>query len=359
MDTPPDSGPQLVLRPFRALRLRESFVGAPVANRIFARPYRSAARRLQDWQRQRHVRIDGDPALYIHEYTSSGVSVRGIVGELDVTRAGSAVLPHEAVRMTQVAELAERMETLALNPAPILLMHRGTPALRTAVDLLTERRPDLAFTDPGGQHHRMWRIQEADDVQLIGTLVASTRAVIADGHHRYAAALELAAQRPGTEWEQTLVMLVDQSDTPLQLGAIHRSVAGLTLETVAKAAILRGDDYRPHDNRRDALASLEHAVVLHDGERWASLHPRGLQLPVFTLHEELLPAWGVDEDSVHHHHTAGQALARAAGGVAILLPAPSFEQVATAARAGQPFPQKATSFQPKPHLGALMRDLRD
>jgi uncharacterized protein (DUF1015 family) len=183
--------------------------------------------------------------------------------------------------------------------------------------------------------------------------------VIADGHHRYAAALELAAQLPGTGWEQTLVMLVDQTDTPLQLGAIHRSVVGLTLEKVAAAAILRGDDYRPHESRREALASLEHALVLTDGEKWASLHPRGLQLPVFTLHEELLPAWGVEDAQVHHHHTAGQALARASDGVAILLPAPSFEQVATAARAGQPFPQKATSFQPKPHLGALMRDLRD
>lgn len=358
MDRSPEPGPQLVLRPFRALRLRESFVGAPVANRIFARPYRSAARRLQDWQRQRHIRLDGGPALYIHEYTSAGVSVRGVVGELDVVRARSAVLPHEAVRVEQVAELAERMETIALNPAPILLMHRGTPALRTTVDLLTERKPDVAFSDPGGQHHRMWRVEDADDVQLIGALLEPSRAVIADGHHRYAAALEIAAEHPGTDWERTLVMLVDQSDTPLQLGAIHRSVAGLTLETIAAAAIRRGDDYRPHDTRRQALAELEHALVLHDGKRWATLHPNGLQLPVFALHSELLPAWGVDDNDVLHHHTAGQALGRAANGIAILLPAPSFEQVATAARAGQPFPQKATSFQPKPHLGALMRDLR-
>lgn len=330
-----------------------------MANRIFARPYRSASRRLQDWQRQRHIRLDDAPALYIHEYTSSGVSVRGIVGELDVTRAGNTVLPHEAVRLEQVAELVARMRTIAVNPAPILLMHRGTPALRTAVGLLTERRPDAAFSDPGGQHHRMWRIEDADDVQLLGTLVASTRAVIADGHHRYAAALELAAEHPGTEWEQTLVMLVDQADTPLQLGAIHRSVPGLTLETVANAAIRRGDDYRPHATRREALAGLEHALVLHDGTSWATLHPQGLQLPVFALHQELLPAWGITDDQVLHHHTAGQALGRAADGLAILLPAPSFEQVAAAARAGQPFPQKATSFQPKPHLGALMRDLRD
>jgi uncharacterized protein (DUF1015 family) len=347
METPPATAPQLLLRPFRALRLRDSFVGAPVANRIFARPYRSAARRLQDWQRQRHLSLEGGPALYVHEYTSSGVSVRGIVGKLDLPAAQGVVLPHEAVRPAQVAELAERMRTIEMNPAPILLMHRGSTALRTAVGLLTERTPDVAFTDPGGQHHRMWRIDEPDDIALLATMVAPTRAVIADGHHRYAAALDLASQSPGTKWEQTLVMLVDQSDTPLQLSAVHRSVPDLDLATVAAAA-----------TRREALASLEHALVLHDGSSWASLRPAGLQLPVFALHEDLLPAWGIEESQVEHHHTAGQALSRSGGGLAILLPAPTFEQVAAAAKAGQPFPQKATSFQPKPHLGAIMRDLR-
>jgi uncharacterized protein (DUF1015 family) len=357
METPTASGPQLVLRPFRALRLRESFVGAPVANRVFARPYRSTARRLADWQRQRHLRIEGPQALYVHEYTSSGVSVRGIVGKLDLASSQGAVLPHEAVRLEQVAELAERMRTIELNPAPILLMHRASPSLRTAVDLLTEQRPDVSYTDRASQHHRMWRITDPDDIALLSTLVAPTRAVIADGHHRYAAALELAAQSPGTRWEQTLVMLVDQSDTPLQLGAIHRSVAGLTMETIAAAAITRGDDFRRHPSRHEALAVLERALVLHDGESWASLTPVG-QLPVFALHQQLFPAWGVDPDAVEHHHSAGQALARAHDGMAILLPAPTFEQVAAAAEAGQPFPQKATSFQPKPHLGSLMRDLR-
>lgn len=358
METPAAFAPQLLLRPFSALRLRDSFVGAPVANRIFARPYRSAARRLQDWQRQRHLSLEGGPALYVHEYTSSGVSVRGIVGKLDLPAAQGVVLPHEAVRPAQVAELAERMRTIEMNPAPILLMHRGSTALRTAVGLLTERKPDVAFTDPGGQHHRMWRIDEPDDIALLATMVAPTRAVIADGHHRYAAALDLASQAPGTKWEQTLVMLVDQSDTPLQLSAVHRSVPGLELSTVAAAAIRRGDDFQRHSTRREALAGLEHALVLHDGTSWASLRPAGLQLPVFALHQDLLPAWGVDEAQVDRHHSAGQALSRSSAGLAILLPAPTFEQVAAAARAGQPFPQKATSFQPKPHLGAIMRDLR-
>ena len=36
-----------------------------------------------------------------------------------------------------------------------------------------------------------------------------------------------------------------------------------------------------------------------------------------------------------------------------------FEQVLSAALAGRLLPEKATSFQPKPHLGVLMRSLSD
>ena len=77
------------------------------------------------------------------------------------------------------------------------------------------------------------------------------------------------------------------------------------------------------------------------------------------MHETLLPAWKVREGQLVFHHTAAEALAHAGQGLAVLLPAPTFDQVASSARSGQLLPQKATSFQPKPHVGVLMRDLRD
>ena len=42
----------------------------------------------------------------------------------------------------------------------------------------------------------------------------------------------------------------------------------------------------------------------------------------------------------------------------MLLPAPEFDQVRDLIRAGGLLPEKATSFQPKPSLGVLMRSLR-
>lgn len=360
MDTTPDGTPRLVLHPFRALRLRSTFIGAPVANRVFARPYRSVPGRLGDWRRQRHLQVDRRSGLYVHEYTSAGVSVRGIVANLDLGPASGAVLPHEDVHTTQVDQLAQRMRDMELNPAPILLMHRGNPALRAAVEEATAHAPQIAFTDRGEQLHRIWRIEDAALQARVEEAVAGQRAVIADGHHRYAAALGLRAEMPGSGWEQTLVMLVDQGDTPLQLGAIHRTISGLSLSQIELAARARGDAFERHGSQQEALALLEHALVLHDGLHWATLRPaNSAPLLVCSLHESLLPAWQVAESRLEFHHTAAEALAKAGRGVAILLPAPTFDQVETAAAQGVLLPQKATSFQPKPHLGALMRDLRD
>lgn len=360
MDISPDGAPQHTLHPFRALRLAESLVGAPFANRVFARPYRSVPGRLREWRRQRHLRVDSEPGIYLHEYTSAGMSVRGVVANLDLRTGGSLVLPHEAVNPAQVAQLADRMREMKLNPAPILLMHKGSAELRNCVDRIASRTPHLSYTDRSEQLHRIWQVTDPAEQGKLSDEAAVGPLVIADGHHRYAAAQVLLDEAPGTGWERTLVMLVDQEDTPLQLGAVHRSIAGLTLTTVETAARTRGDEFTRHATRAAALAELEDALVLHDGQHWATLRPAdSLPLLVCSLHEALLDAWGVNPRSLDYHHTAAAALDAAGRGLAVLLPAPTFDQVAHASAQGVLLPQKATSFQPKPHLGAIMRDLRD
>ena len=351
---------RIVLHGFRALWLRESLVGAPFANRVFARPYRSIPGRLLDWRRKRHLRVDPHPGFYLHEYTAAGgVSVRGIVANLELDRAESLILPHEGVHPEQVAELANRMRITQLNPAPILLVHRESRALRPVVDAVAAGPPDRTFTDRADQYHRIWRIDDAEAQHGIGAALADSALVIADGHHRYAAAWQLHCEEPGSGWDRTLVMLVDATDSPLQLGAIHRSVTGCDLDVVEAAARRRGDEFVRHPGRPEALAHLHGHLVLGSGDSWATLRPAGDGLLVRKLHEELLPAWGVGEDRVTYHHAAGKALAGAESGLAVLLPAPTFEQIAVEAERGELLPQKATSFQPKPHLGGLMRDLRD
>ncbi|MDN5893078.1 MAG: DUF1015 domain-containing protein [Nocardioides sp.] len=360
MDTKESEPAHFVLRPFRALRLAHSHVGDPMANRIFARPYRAVPARLLDWRNKRHLKLDSRPAIYVHEYTSAGVSIRGLVGTLDLAGTDESVIPHEGVRDDQVRQLAERMEEMSLNPAPIMLLHKGPQAVRDLLSETTAGEPQLVYTDRGDQLQRVWRITDPESIATLTSHFAATRALIADGHHRFAAARSLDAKHPDTGWSRTLVMLIDELDTPLQLCAIHRTIRRFGLASVEEHARTSGDHFQRHASSHQALAKLRDSLVLHDGDRWATLTPTHAdRLLVAWLHEELMPAWSVGEDRLLFHHSASAAIDRAGLGLSVLLPAPTFEQVDRSARLGQLLPQKATSFQPKPHLGVLMRELRD
>lgn len=362
MDTLETANPRFDLRPFRALRLANSYVGDPASHRVFARPYRSVPARLREWRRKRHLILDDAPAVYVHEYTSAGVTIRGVVALVDLPTSHDTIFPHEGIQEAQMQQLAHRMEEMTLNPAPILLMHRGPESVRRVLQETTRREPQFVYTDRGDQLQRIWRITDPATIRTLCADLAGTHAVIADGHHRYAAARQLQEQNPGTGWDQTLIMLVDQTDTPLQLCAIHRTVPRLCLDAVAECASENGDLFSLHDSSHSALAKLDHALVLHDGQAWATLTPAAHQkhrMMICWLHEDLLPQWQVADSRLVFHHSATDAIARASHGVSILLPAPTFDQVDQSALSGHLLPQKATSFQPKPHLGVLMRDLSD
>ena len=54
--------------------------------------------------------------------------------------------------------------------------------------------------------------------------------LVADGHRRYAASVSLHDREPGLPQRDGLVMVIDQDDTPLFLGAIHRLFHGVRLD---------------------------------------------------------------------------------------------------------------------------------
>lgn len=357
----------LRLEPFRALMLAPSRIGAHVSARAFARPYHGVAERFAAWQRTGRVTHDDVPALYLHEYTASGLTVRGLVGALDLSRTASsaddaAVFPHEGVHPAQVRELADRMAEMALNPAPILLTHRATPALRALLSEVRGEPADHQFTDRSGQYHRIWAIRDVDRLRAIDDGLADTHALIADGHHRYAAYEQLRTEHPDLAPASNagLAMLVDQDDTPLYLGAIHRVLHGVRL-----------DDLEPHPaavtgsaGPQEAVAALApDTLVATDGRSWTTLPLTRTddRMSVELLHHDLLPRLRRAPTAIGYAHSVDDALRAVARrrGVAVLMPAPEFTEVLEVAEHGRLLPEKATSFQPKPSVGVLIRSLRD
>jgi len=366
--TPPYVAGPFTLLPFRGLMLAPHRVGDPSTGRAFARPYRGVAARLLRWQGRGLVRRDEEPALYLHEYTAAGITIRGLVGALDVSRRATraedrAVLPHEGIHPAQADDLADRMAEMGLNPAPILLVHSGTTHLGELLAGVLAAAPDHQFTDRSQQQHRVWAIREPGMLAEIGDELRDTRALIADGHHRYAAYLRLQRREPGGPCDLGLAMLVDQSTTPLFLGPIHRSLAGTSLDDVRSAAESLGMVCTTRSQSEAVAALGPSTLAATDGREWivVDLAVPADRAAVELLHRQLVPALPHGPSSIGYHHTVDDALASAdpRSSIAVLMPAPAVDLVQRIAEDDRLLPEKATSFQPKPSLGVLIRSLRD
>lgn len=348
-----------------------------ILSRRFERPYLAVRGRLHKWRDKDYLRADALPALYLYEYTADDTTVRGLIGLAGLRHEDERViLPHEDVMEGWVDDRAVLMRTTETNLEPILLVHEGTDRLRDLIDDAANDAPLADFKALDGSEHRLWAVSAADTLDSIAIELAATQALIADGHHRYAAYLRLQEELRDPEapdgaspWDHGLALLVDQRDHALHVGPIHRSVEAITMSDVSELAADRGDQFRTFPDREAAFAAQvasenrqQASFVISDGRAWAVLStPRTSPVDAAVLHEVLLPAWGVADEQVGYHHSLDQALHTTTQqpGVVVAVHPPTVAEVMAASAAGVRMPRKSTSFAPKPRMGVVMRDLND
>ena len=349
-----------------------------ILSRHFERPYLAVRRRLEKWRDKAYLRPDPEPALYLYEYTVDETTVRGLVGVTALrAEAERVILPHEDVMPGPVEDRAVLMRTTGTNLEPILLVHEGTERLRALLAAAAATPPLVDSVALDRSRHRLWTVTDAPTLDAMAEELAGTQALIADGHHRYAAYLRLQHElrspddpEDASPWDYGLALLVDQHDHPLRIGPIHRSVADLTLADLADVCAERGDDLLRAGDREEAFATRAELArdrasvtfVVSDGRSWSLLRtPRTKGVDAAVLHEELLPAWGVAAQQVGYHHSLDQALQTTTRqpGIVVAVHPPTVKEVMQTAARGVRMPHKSTSFAPKPRMGVVMRDLRD
>jgi uncharacterized protein (DUF1015 family) len=356
--------------------------------------YSDAARLLRDWQDEGILVPDPVPALYAYEQTLAGGQVlqRGLIGALRLAPLGAGpVLPHEDVIPGPVAGRRQLMEATGANLEPIFLLYDGSGPT-TATVQITEQvlrgEPLVAIHTEDGIWHRLWGVTDPAEQSAITAELASHQALIADGHHRYAAYLQLQArkQKAGAgagPWDAGLALLVDSTAFPPRIGAIHRVVPGLCAATAARLAepafTVRA---LPGAAKQEALAALHEASERHTaflvagGQEYYLLtdpdpdasknampdrSDRWRALSAAVMQELLLGRlWQVKDDDQHVevHHDADEALrsaARSADRTAVICPPLSADVVRDVAAHGERVPRKSTSFAPKPRTGLVLR----
>ncbi len=364
--------------------------------------YRQAAARCRQWLNSGVLRQDAAPCFYLmrHTYQRRGQvrSQLGLFGHVLVEDYDSgSVLPHEFVREPAVQDRAALLEASGTQFSPLMTLYRDAagalaPLLRQVMDT------PPAMETPGNAGSNigqvaLWLIADPALQQQITAFFANRPVFLADGHHRYEAALRYrqarasAAENPDAAGNYVMMSLTEFDDPGLQLLPYHKAVSGLTPEQLAAL-----------QDRLAELFQVEEAVDLNQigGRGLADLvvkrgqgqHAVGLVGPepssarLLTLRPSVnwrqwgrlavSEAWTLDEQAlrpllgdamrqcVDYSHDADRLVAQVSSGarqLAFLLkpfPMDAFESIVGG---GQRLPAKSTFFYPKLPTGLVINRL--
>jgi uncharacterized protein (DUF1015 family) len=352
-----------------------------------------AAGTLRTWERDGVLERDPEAALWVYEMSppDGAPATVGWLAAVALPAPGSrAVLPHEDTYPLAVEFRRALLAATGTDLEPIVLAHDPDPEVASLTEAAQDGEPALSLTDADGVRHDLWRITDPGTLRRLTAALARTGAVIADGHHRFAAAQAHARTRPGGTAPHALLALVTpMGPGGLRVEPIHRVVPSLDLDDALRSAeagfrvteVPAGDDPAalPDAVRRWLADPRAAGFLLSDGHRLAQLDEPGTEV-IAAVPRDAPPAWrGLDVVLAHHGlfqrlwgrsddpeavlvaHTVDAALAtaRQRRGVAVFLRASSPADVAAVARAGARMPRKSTLFVPKPRTGLVLRPHAD
>lgn len=201
--------------------------------------YTRAMDNLQSWQKEGVLRKHGTEAFYLYEtsysYGGGRRSLRGIIGILKLVELGAGVYPHEETHSAPKLDRLNIMRYCRANVSPIFSIYRSEGAATGAImENIMAGPPYLEAEDDSGDRHRMWIIDNKEDIKSIRDEISGCPVFIADGHHRYETAIayrnevrekeEIGAQ-PGSDY--VMMFLANMNDPGLTILPTHRLVKGV------------------------------------------------------------------------------------------------------------------------------------
>ena len=203
--------------------------------------YQQAASLFQSWLADGILIREDVPCFYVmrHTYDFGGrrYQHRGLVTSVlvDDYDAG-AVFPHEFTREPAVLDRVALLDACQAQFSPIMSLYRDAEGtLDQIFDSIVSESPDASGATPAGGDAQLWRVADSQTVSDINEAFANRPVFLADGHHRYEAALRYRRRQPGAQQEDgdaasnyVMMTLIEFDDPGLLLLPYHRVLGGLS-----------------------------------------------------------------------------------------------------------------------------------
>ncbi|MCJ7543167.1 MAG: DUF1015 domain-containing protein [Phycisphaerae bacterium] len=362
--------------------------------------YQQAARRLAEWQAEGLLVQEKRPVVYAYQQTFAWAGKtytrRALVAGVRATALGQDVIAHEHTFAGPKADRLRLTQCTRMQLSPIFGVYHD-PTGRAA-RLLSEAMsgPADGRGRVGGVSETLWAIRDEQRIAALAAALRDEPVLIADGHHRYATALEyrdgLAAGGqlpPDHEAHFVMFALVAREDSGLLLLPTHRILRNLARDFTLQALMAGTKEF---SWRQVALPAGDDAdaflrpfgpgamVFIPSGakEAWAGklIDPDAMaraapdrtdtwrQLDVTVLHtlivDTALRPWRTRATSIEYTASLPGAVGACRSGgasLAVCLQGTALASVETIALAGVPLPHKSTYFYPKLTTGWVLKPL--
>ena len=386
------------LSPYNAVHLEGGEQPDPVDPQA---GYQQAASLFREWLENGALRQEDAPCFYLmrHTYQEQGQTKHqsGLFGHILVEEYGQgSVLPHEFTREPAVMDRVALLEASMTQFSPLMTLYRDSdnelaPLLEqvtaSPADLQSSGSPQCNIGEVS-----LWRIASPDLQRRITRFFENRPVFLADGHHRYEAALRYRRSQPQSSadaaYNYVMMSLTEFDDAGLQLLPYHKVMGGLSAAQLEKleACLLELFDAQSVDLAQSGGGEGLGRMVIEEGR---GRHVVGLvgpepgQARLLTLRDGIdwrqwgelavSEAWVLDEqvikpslgdDALSRHvdysHDAGRTAGMVSDGtqqLAFLLkpfPMDAFESIVGG---GQRLPSKSTFFYPKLPTGLVINRL--
>lgn len=326
------------------------------------------------------------PCFYIYEQIMNGRGQKGLVSCASIDDyINNVIKRHEKTRNNKEIDRINHVDYCDAHTGLIFMTYRNNKEIEQIMNKWVMNKPIYDFISEDGNGHRVWIIDDDDEINKIEDLFKNVgNLYIADGHHRSASAVKVGLRRrqenPGYTGEEgfNYFLSIIYPDNELEVLDYNRTVKdlnGMSAPEFMEAVSKMFNISRSADNKA-VKPKNKHEFGMYLDKQWYVLEAKDgtfnennpiERLDVSILQNNLLaPILGIKDPtkSDRIEFIGGirgvKELERRADSdmkVSFSMFPTTIEDIMSIADAGEIMPPKSTWFEPKPRSGIFVHKL--
>ena len=322
------------------------------------------------------------PSLYAYEMSYMIHNVKkhllGFLCLVKLEELGKgSIYPHECTHSKPKQDRLNLMRSCQANTSPIFSLYKSREeGISKILSKIFGTKPYIESADISGDTHRLWQIDDTNDIEIIKKELEDKAIFIADGHHRYETAFEfhreMSAKDASTTdrpFDHVLMFLANMLDEGITILPTHRLLKEIPKD-LNKMLSEYFDITAVHNDFdiRKGLSGKSHVfgffqkgsdmwhILTYKGGNLSEIHPDLRDINVIILHELVLKKI-LHTSEIGYEMDVNRALDKVKSGefsAAFFLNPTKVEDVEKSALSSVRMPPKSTYFYPKLLTGLVI-----